>query len=62
MKYLKESASIINICSGVSRVTPPKQAPSYYRHKGALDAITGVLARELGPRNVRAFGLDHRRG
>src|SRR5712672_118275 len=52
VKYLKEGASIINIGSVASRVTPPGSAV-YTGTKGAVDAITGVLAKELGPRNIR---------
>jgi len=46
-KHLGEGGSIINIGSGVSRLTPPYSS-IYTGTKGALDAITGVLARELG--------------
>jgi 3-oxoacyl-[acyl-carrier protein] reductase len=44
--------SIINIGSVVSRITPPGSSV-YTATKGAVDAITGVLARELGPKNIR---------
>jgi 3-oxoacyl-[acyl-carrier protein] reductase len=50
-KHLGEGASIINIGSVVSRITPPGSAV-YTGTKGAVDAITGVLARELGPRKI----------
>jgi 3-oxoacyl-[acyl-carrier protein] reductase len=49
LKYIGEGGSIINIGSVVSRVTPPASA-IYTGTKGAVDAITGVLARELGPK------------
>jgi 3-oxoacyl-[acyl-carrier protein] reductase len=52
VKHLKEGASIINIGSVVSRITPPASAV-YTGTKGAVDAITGVLARELGPKKIR---------
>ena len=42
VKHLGEGASIINIGSGVSRITPPNSSV-YTGTKGALDAITGVL-------------------
>ena len=45
-KHLGEGSSIINIGSGVSRITPPNSAV-YTATKGALDAITGVLPRSL---------------
>jgi 3-oxoacyl-[acyl-carrier protein] reductase len=57
VKYLGEGASIINIGSGVSRITPPNSAV-YTASKGAVDAITGVLARELGPRKIRVNSLN----
>jgi 3-oxoacyl-[acyl-carrier protein] reductase len=57
VKYLKEGASIINIGSVVSRLTPPASAV-YTGTKGAVDAITGVLARELGPRKIRVNALN----
>jgi 3-oxoacyl-[acyl-carrier protein] reductase len=57
VKHLGEGASIINIGSGVSRLTPPNSAV-YTGTKGALDAITGVLARELGPRKIRVNTIN----
>ena len=57
VKYLGEGGSIINIGSGVSRLTPPNSAV-YTGTKGALDAITGVLAKELGPRKIRVNSLN----
>lgn len=50
--HLREGGSIINIGSGVTAITPPQTAV-YTASKGAVDAITGVLARELGPRKIR---------
>jgi 3-oxoacyl-[acyl-carrier protein] reductase len=52
VKHLSAGASIINLGSVVSRITPPGSAV-YTGTKGAVDAITGVLARELGPKNIR---------
>ncbi|HJZ54200.1 MAG TPA: glucose 1-dehydrogenase [Gemmataceae bacterium] len=57
VKYLGEGASIINIGSGVSRITPPNSAV-YTGTKGAVDAITGVLAKELGPRKIRVNTIN----
>src|SRR6201987_1557262 len=57
VKHLGEGGSIINIGSGASRVTPPNSAV-YTGTKGALDAITGVLARELGPRKIRVNSVN----
>ncbi|HWE95486.1 MAG: 3-oxoacyl-(acyl-carrier-protein) reductase [Phycisphaerales bacterium] len=57
VKHLPEGASIINIGSAVSRITPPNSAV-YTGTKGAVDAITGVLSRELGPRKIRVNTLN----
>jgi 3-oxoacyl-[acyl-carrier protein] reductase len=57
VKHLGEGASIINIGSGVSRLTPAFSTV-YTGTKGALDAITGVLARELGPRKIRVNTIN----
>jgi 3-oxoacyl-[acyl-carrier protein] reductase len=57
MKHLGEGASIINIGSGVSSITPPNSA-IYTGTKGALDAITGVLAKELGPKKIRVNSIN----
>jgi 3-oxoacyl-[acyl-carrier protein] reductase len=56
-KHLGEGGSIINIGSVVSRITPPGSA-IYTGTKGAVDAITGVLSRELGPRKIRVNALN----
>ena len=56
-KHLKEGGSIINIGSGASRFTPPNSAV-YTGTKAAVDAITGVLARELGPRRIRVNSVN----
>jgi 3-oxoacyl-[acyl-carrier protein] reductase len=57
VKHLGEGASIINIGSGVTRITPPNSAV-YTGTKGALDAITGVLSRELGARKIRVNSIN----
>ena len=57
VKHMGEGASIINIGSAVTRVTPPNTTV-YTGTKGAVDAITGVLARELGPRRIRVNALN----
>ena len=49
--------SIINIGSVVSTLTPPASAV-YTATKGAVDAITGVLAKELGAKNIRVNSLN----
>ena len=57
VKHLGEGASIINISSGATRVTPPTSA-IYTGTKGAVDAITGVLALELAPRKIRVNAIN----
>ncbi len=57
VKHLGEGASIINIGSAVSRITPPNSSV-YTGTKGAVDAITGVLSRELGSRKIRVNSLN----
>ena len=57
VKHMGEGGSIINIGSGVSRLTPANSTV-YTASKGALDAITGVLARELGPRRIRVNTIN----
>src|SRR6516225_7114403 len=57
VKHLAEGSSIINIGSLISRITLPNSVV-YSGTKGALDAITGVLARELGPRKIRVNSIN----
>ncbi|WP_028231418.1 SDR family NAD(P)-dependent oxidoreductase [Paraburkholderia mimosarum] len=57
VKHLGEGASIINVSSVVTTITPPTTAV-YSGTKGAVDAITGVLARELGPRKIRVNAIN----
>ena len=57
VKHLGVGGSIINIGSGVSRITPPNSAV-YSATKGAVDVITGVLARELGPKKIRVNSIN----
>src|SRR5882672_39165 len=49
--------SVINIGSVVTSLTPPASAV-YTGTKGAVDAITGVLAKELGPKKIRVNALN----
>lgn len=56
-KHLGENASIVNIGSVASSVTLPGSAV-YTATKGAVDAITGVLARELGPKKIRVNSVN----
>jgi 3-oxoacyl-[acyl-carrier protein] reductase len=57
LKHIGEGGSIINIGSVVSRVTPPASSV-YTGTKGAVDAITGVLARELGAKKIRVNSIN----
>lgn len=52
-----EGGSIINIGSVVTTLTPPGSAV-YTATKGSVDAITRVLAKELGPKKIRVNGLN----
>jgi len=56
-KHLGEGSSVINIGSVVSTLTPPGSSV-YTATKGAVDAITGVLANELGPRKIRVNSIN----
>ena len=56
-KHMGQGGSIINIGSLVTRIVPPGSAV-YSGTKGAVDAITGVLSRELGPRQIRVNALN----
>jgi 3-oxoacyl-[acyl-carrier protein] reductase len=56
-KHLGEGASVINIGSVVTSLFPPDSAV-YTASKGAVDAITGVLANELGPRKIRVNAIN----
>ncbi|MEZ3498537.1 glucose 1-dehydrogenase [Pantoea sp. KPR_PJ] len=55
--HLRPGSSIINISSFVTRVFIAESA-IYSGAKGALDAITGVLAKELGPRGIRVNAVS----
>jgi 3-oxoacyl-[acyl-carrier protein] reductase len=57
VKHLGEGASIINIGSLVTSLTPPNSAV-YTATKGAVDAITGVLAKELGAKKIRVNSIN----
>ena len=57
VKHLPKGGAIVNVGSTVSRVTPPASAV-YTATKGAVDAITGVLSRELGPKGIRVNAVN----
>ena len=52
-----EGGSIINIGSNASSLTPPASAV-YTATKGAVDAVTHVLAKELGPKKIRVNSIN----
>lgn len=52
VKHLGENGSIVNISSAITHVHTPA-AGVYAGTKGALNAISGVLANELAPRRIR---------
>lgn len=57
MQFGVEGGSIINVSSLVSRAATPQFA-IYNGTKGAVDAITRTLAKELGPRGIRVNSIN----
>jgi 3-oxoacyl-[acyl-carrier protein] reductase len=57
VKHLGQGGSVINISSAVTSLLPPGSA-IYTATKGAVDAITGVLANELGARKIRVNAIN----
>jgi 3-oxoacyl-[acyl-carrier protein] reductase len=57
LKYFDGGGSIINISSTATSITPPTTAV-YTATKGAVDAITRTLAKELGPRKIRVNAIN----
>jgi len=58
MKYFgSDGGSVINISSVVS-TSPTPTAVVYSATKGAVDTITRVLAKELGPKNIRVNAIN----
>ena len=56
-RFGANGGSIINIGSTISTVTPPATAV-YTATKGAVDAVTHVLAKELGPKRIRVNSIN----
>jgi 3-oxoacyl-[acyl-carrier protein] reductase len=57
-KYFgSDGGSVINIGSVASRVGMPN-ACVYSATKGAVDAVTNVLAKELGPKHIRVNSIN----
>lgn len=58
LKYFgPDGGSVINIGSTVSSLTPPATVV-YTATKGAVDAVTRVLAKELGPKKIRVNSIN----
>ena len=55
-KHLGQGGSVINISSAITSMLPANSSV-YSATKGAVDAITGVLAKELGPRGIRVNAI-----
>jgi 3-oxoacyl-[acyl-carrier protein] reductase len=57
-KYFNgEGGSVINISSAVTTLYPPGSA-TYTATKAAVDAITVILSKELGPKGVRVNAIN----
>jgi 3-oxoacyl-[acyl-carrier protein] reductase len=55
--FPSEGGSVINIGSLITEITPPNSS-IYSGTKGAVDAITRVLAKELGPKKIRVNSVN----
>jgi 3-oxoacyl-[acyl-carrier protein] reductase len=52
-----DGGSVINVSSAATSATPPNSA-IYSGTKGAVDAITRALAKELGPKKIRVNAIN----
>jgi 3-oxoacyl-[acyl-carrier protein] reductase len=52
-----EGGSVINVGSGVSTILPPNTSV-YSATKASVDAITRILAKELGPKKIRVNSIN----
>ena len=55
--FSSDGGSVINISSTATSVTPPNTVV-YTGTKGAVDAITRTLAKELGPKKIRVNAIN----
>lgn len=55
--FPESGGSVVNISSVVSTLAPPGSS-IYSGTKGAVDTITRVLAKELGPKNIRVNAIN----
>ncbi len=53
LTYLNDGGGIINISSGLTRFCSPGSS-GYASMKGAVEVLTRYMAKELGPRRIRA--------
>jgi NAD(P)-dependent dehydrogenase (short-subunit alcohol dehydrogenase family) len=51
LPLMNDGGRIVNIASGLTRITIPGSAP-YASMKGAVEVLTRYLAKELGPRGI----------
>ncbi|WP_153799779.1 SDR family NAD(P)-dependent oxidoreductase [Foetidibacter luteolus] len=56
-RFGDNGGSVINIGSTATRITPPGSSV-YTGTKGAVDSITQVLSKELGPKNIRVNSIN----
>jgi len=56
-RFGAEGGNIINISSTVTELNPPATAV-YTATKGAVDSVTHVLAKELGPKKIRVNSIN----
>jgi 3-oxoacyl-[acyl-carrier protein] reductase len=56
-KHLGDGGTVINVSSGITRLKPANTAV-YTASKGAVDMITSVLAKELGPKKIRVNSIN----
>ena len=55
--FSPEGGSVINISSAVTTLYPPASS-TYTATKAAVDAITVILSKELGPKNIRVNAIN----
>jgi NAD(P)-dependent dehydrogenase (short-subunit alcohol dehydrogenase family) len=57
LPLLADGAGIVNLTSATTRVATPGVAP-YAAFKGGLDVLTRYMAKEFGPRRIRANAVS----